>query len=327
MMVAGLRYLNETPKRPGRFDLTGALTATFGMGALVYGIIGTAEVGWASPRTLVSLAFGVVLLAVLVLNESRAEQPIMPLRLFISRQRSGAYVVRMLYLGAMIGFFFFTTQYFQDVLGWTALEAGLGFLPMTAVNFAVATRVPALVRRLGNPSLLASGVATTLVGMALLSRVTPDSTYILGVALPMVLIGAGQGMAFAPLTSFGIYGAAQSDAGAASGVLNTAHQLGTALGLAVLVSIASTVDGSGPVAQAQRTQEALTGSSGMLALGLVIVLVLATIGRRERSRGAYQVGVHPSPSSGVTARHADTSSHFAGPGVSPARRHSSDRGG
>jgi Na+/melibiose symporter-like transporter len=293
------------PRRPGRFDLTGALTATLGMGALVYAIIGTAEVGWASPRTVCALAIGVVLLTVLVFNEARAEQPIMPLRLFVSRQRSGAYVVRMLYLGAMIGFFFFTTQYFQDVLGWTALEAGLGFLPMTAVNFAVATRVPALVRRFGNPSLLAAGVATTVVGMAMLSRVTPDNTYVLGVALPMVLIGAGQGMAFAPLTSFGIYGVAQSDAGAASGVLNTAHQLGTALGLAVLVSIASTVDGSGAAAQAHRTQEALTGSSGMLALGLVIVLVLATIGRRERAREAYQVSAHAGPSTVVTAQHAD----------------------
>jgi Na+/melibiose symporter-like transporter len=223
----------------------------------------------------------------------------MPLRLFANRQRSGAYVVRMLYLGAMIGFFFFATQYFQDVLGWTALKAGLRFLPMTAVNFAVATRVPYLSRRLGNPSLLTAGVATTLLGMALLSRVSPDNIYVLGVALPMVLIGAGQGMAFAPLTSFGIYGVAQNDAGAASGVLNTAHQLGTALGLAVLVSITATVDGTSPAAQAQRTQEALSGSSAMLAIGLAIVIILVTIGRRERRREAAR-SEHAGPVTAAT---------------------------
>ena len=296
MIFASLRYLSETPRTTGRFDAIGALTATLGMGALVYGIIGTAEVGWSSPRTLISIAIGLVLLVALVFNEAKAEQPIMPLRLFVSRQRSGAYAVRLLYLGAMIGFFYFTTQFFQDVLGWSPLQAGLGFLPMTAVNFAVATRVPALSRRFGDPSLLTAGVATTLLGMALLSRATPDGTYAISVALPMVLVGAGQGMAFAPLTTFGIYGVERADAGAASGVLNTAHQLGTALGLAVLVSLASGVDGTGVEAQAKRFHSALTGSTGMLALGLLIVLVLVTIGRRERRREAHGASLHAGPS-------------------------------
>jgi predicted MFS family arabinose efflux permease len=238
-----------------------------------------------------SVTIGLVLLATLVLNEARAEQPIMPLRLFASRQRSGAYAVRMLYLGAMIGLFYFATQYFEDVPGWNPLQAGLGFLPMTAVDFVVATRVPALLRRIGAPSLLTAGGATTLVGMALLSRVTPESAYLLAVAVPMMLIGAGQGMTFAPLTSFWIHGVDPHDAGAASGLLNTAHQLGTALGLAVLVSIASTVDGTGADAQAKRVQQAPTGSSGMLGLGLVIVIVLVTIGHRARRRTTREGGV------------------------------------
>lgn len=154
------------------------------------------------------------LLAVLVGNEARVEQPIMPLRLFRSRERSGAYATRMLYLGAMIGFFFFTTQLLQDALGFTPLQAGLGFLPMTLVNFAVAMAIPRLGTKVPNAVLLTVGVAVTLVGMVWLSRAGAGDTYVGAVALPMVLVGAGQGLAFAPLTNAGISGVAPADAGA-----------------------------------------------------------------------------------------------------------------
>jgi EmrB/QacA subfamily drug resistance transporter len=283
MIWAGLRYLAETPRRPGRFDLIGALAATLGMGALVLGIIESAEVGWADPRTVVALLIGLVLLAALVLNEARAEQPIMPLRLFASRARSGAYAIRLLYLGAMIGFFYFTTQFLQDVLGWSALQAGFGFLPMTVVNFIVALRVPSMTRRLGSPTVLTAGIVLTLAGMAWLSRLTPETEYTLGMALPMVLIGAGQGLAFAPLTSYALVGVEAHDAGAASGVLNTAHQLGMALGLSVLVSIAARVPGTGASARADQVAAALTGSSMLLAAALVVLVALLLIRPANRT--------------------------------------------
>lgn len=145
----------------------------------------------------------------------------------------------MLFLGAMIGFFFFTTQFLQGVYGWTPLEAGLGFLPMTAVNFVVAMAVPRLTTRVGNAALLVTGVAVTTVGMAWLSTLQPGGPYLAAIALPMVLIGIGQGLAFAPLTSAGIAGVTARDAGAASGLVNTAHQLGSALGLGILVAVAA----------------------------------------------------------------------------------------
>jgi hypothetical protein len=125
-----------------------ALCATLGMTALVFAIVNSASSRWGSPLAIGVLLADVLLLAGLVFNEARAEQPIMPLRLFASRQRAGAYLVRMLYLGAMMGFFFFTTQYLQVVLGFTPLQAGLAFLPMSAVNFAVALYVNRLIRRL-----------------------------------------------------------------------------------------------------------------------------------------------------------------------------------
>jgi MFS family permease len=120
MIINARVVLAETPRQKGRFDAVGALCATLGMGALVFGIIESGEVGWGSARVVSALLVGTVLLAALVVNEVRVEQPIMPMRLFRSRERSGAFAARMLYLGAMIGFFFFfITQYMQEALGFS----------------------------------------------------------------------------------------------------------------------------------------------------------------------------------------------------------------
>ncbi|MEU5770065.1 MFS transporter [Streptomyces asoensis] len=131
MMVLAVRFLPETERRGGRFDVAGALLATVGSTALVLGIVDAADHGWTAPATLLPLAAGVVLLVVFVAVERRAAQPIVPLRLFAGRERSGAYLTRMLYMGAMMGFFFFTAQFVQSVYRWTPLQAGLAFLPMT----------------------------------------------------------------------------------------------------------------------------------------------------------------------------------------------------
>lgn len=287
MIALAPRYLPESTQARGRFDLVGALTATLGVGALVFAIIHTAEAGWASPVTVVGLALGAALLAVLVANEARATQPIMPLRLFADRVRSGGYLARFFFIAAMIGFFFFTTQYLQDVLGFNPLQAGLGFLPMTAVNFAVAMTIPRLVHRLGDTVPLVAGVALTLAGMVWLAGVTVDSTYLTAVALPMVLIGAGQGLAFAPLTSAGISGATASDAGAASGLVNTFHQLGMALGLAILVALTATLPATG-AGQAEhltaQVSAAYVGASVFLVMSLVAVLALIAPATRAARR-------------------------------------------
>jgi EmrB/QacA subfamily drug resistance transporter len=279
MAVLAPRYLPVTRPQSGRFDLFGALGATAGVGALVFGIIESASRGWASPVVIGALVLAAVVLVALVRHEQVAEQPIMPLRLFGDRRRWGAYAARALYLGAMMGFFFFTTQLMQDVFGFTAFEAGLGFLPMTVVNFAVATALPRIARRFGDAVPLVAGVALTLAGMAWLAQVDQFSSYLTGVALPMALIGAGQGLAFAPLTSFGIVGVRAEDAGAASGLVNTAHQLGMALGLAVLVAAAAHL--TELVSQASL---ALAWGSGLLALCLAAVLAVIVPAHRRSSR-------------------------------------------
>jgi EmrB/QacA subfamily drug resistance transporter len=290
MMLAAPRYLPETERRPGRFDLAGAFCSTLGMTVLVYGIVRSAESGWSDPLTVAALAAGVVLLASFVLNEWRAEQPIMPLRLLASRERAGAYAGRILYLGAMLGFWFFITQFLQGVYGYSPLEAGVAFLPMTLANFAVALAVPQLTRRFDNGRLLAAGVAVTLIGMAWLSRLDADSPYLTGVALPMVLIGIGQGGALGPLTAAGIAGVAPEDAGAASGLVNVAHQLGGSLGLGVLVTVFAAAGSAALDARdllAYRVATALTAGTVMLVLALAVVVALIV---RPRTAAEVQAG-------------------------------------
>jgi EmrB/QacA subfamily drug resistance transporter len=297
MIVGARAVLTEMPRQPGRFDVTGAVCATLGVGALVFGIIESAESGWSSTRVVGAITVGAALLVALVLNESRVEQPIMPLRLFASRERSCAYAARMLYLGAMIGFFYFTTQLMQDALGFTPLQAGLGFLPMSLVNFAVALAIPRLSRRTPNAVLLAAGTALTLVGMAWLSRAGLADPYVLSVAVPMMLVGGGQGLAFAPLTSAGLARVPAEDAGAASGLVNTAHQLGMALGLGILVAVSAHAgsDLDGPAAVAVQVRAALTGSTVLLAAALVIVL--AVIVPARHASGPHLVTTQPQESS------------------------------
>jgi EmrB/QacA subfamily drug resistance transporter len=277
MIVLAPRFLPESTRSRGRFDVTGAASATLGVGALVYGVLHSADSGWGTPATVVPLLAGAGLICALAFVEGRAAEPVMPLRLFASRIRVGAYLARMFYLGAMIGFFYYSTQYLQSVLGFSAFQAGVAFLPMTVVNFAVAMAIPALTARLGQALPLTAGVAVTLTGMAWLAHVQVTSSYWTSVAIPMVLIGAGQGLAFAPLTSAGIAGIGARDAGAASGLVNTFHQLGMALGLSVLVAV-SAASGHGLTSAADvltaRTDTALTAASVLLVGSLLAVLSL-----------------------------------------------------
>lgn len=239
MVLAAWKYLPSFPKARGAFDLPGAITSTIGMGALVYGIINVGEAGWTAPMTIWPIVIGVVVLVVFVLNEWKARQPIMPLRLFASAQRSGAAVARLLFAGTMIAFFFFTTQYFQGVYGWTPLQAGLGFLPMSLVQFVSSLFVSRLTRRFGNAPLLVVGLALVTAGMIWIAHLSPDTTFLDGIFGPLVLLGLGQGIAFGPMTAAGIAGARVEDAGAASGLVNTAHQLGSTLGIAILTAVAA----------------------------------------------------------------------------------------
>src|SRR4051794_17196391 len=150
LMYLAPRHLPETKPQPGHFDVAGAITSTLGMTALVFGFVRVASNSWGDPVALASFAFGVVLMTAFVLHERRASQPITPLRLFASRERSGAYAARMLVIGGMFSMFFFLSQYLQGVRGFSPLTAGLAFLPMTVVMFSMVQLVPRLTERFGS---------------------------------------------------------------------------------------------------------------------------------------------------------------------------------
>ena len=290
------RYLPETAKRTGHFDLAGAVTSTLGMTAVVYGFVRAASDGWAERWTVASFAAGAFLLVAFVLTETRAAQPITPLHLFADRRRLGAYVARLLVVGGMFSTFFFLTQFLQGVRGYSPLQAGIAFLPMTAVMFTMGRIVPRLVLRLGNSTVLFAGLAIAVGGIAWLSRITAGTAYFPHIAIPLALVGTGIGIAFAPLTAAGIAGVAQADAGAASGLLNVAQQLGASLGLGILITVFAAAGRDAarhPVAGASAQLEArhelahsvataVTGSAAFLALALAVAVVLMRPARTRR---------------------------------------------
>jgi EmrB/QacA subfamily drug resistance transporter len=278
------RHLPETERHRGRFDLPGAATSTLGMTAVVYGFVRAASDGWGERVTVASFVAGAVLLGAFVLNERRAEQPITPLRLFASRERSGAYVARILVVGGIFSMFFFLTQFLQGVLGYSPLHAGVAFLPMTAVMFTIVRLVPRLAPRVSALQLLIGGLVVALAGMVWLSGLSADTSFFPSIALPLVLLGGGMGVALTPLTAAGIAGVAERDAGAASGLVNVAHQLGGSLGLAILVTVFAAA-GDRPRAEASvnvrsaheladAVSTALTGSAVFLALALMVVVLV-----------------------------------------------------
>lgn len=285
LIWAARRSIAETSKRAGQFDLGGTLTSTISMTALVFGLVRAADAGWHDGVTQAALGVGVLMAVAFIWIEQRVSQPIVPLRLLTNRERAGAYLARMLFLGGAVGFWFFTTQYLQGVLHLRPLQAGLAFLPVTLPNFASAMAVPKLARRYGGNKLLLVGLMLGVIGLLWLAQADVHSNYWMDVAPPMVLIGLGQGLLLAPLTAAGVAGVAREDAGAASGLVNVAHQLGGALGLGLLVLVftrAAPGTALDTAILAHRIGAALDVGALLLALALLVSWIFIVRPQRER---------------------------------------------
>ena len=231
------RALNESSTMAGRLDVPGALTATGGMLALVYGLSNVASHSWTAASTVVSLVTAVVLLLVFILVETRMSDPLMPLHIFNNRNRSGVYAIMLCIGTAMFSMFFFLTQFLQNVLGWSALRTGVGFLPMTVGIIVAAVLTSRLIGTIGIRIPLLVGPAATAIGLFLLSRLGVDSGYT-GILVPLLIVSLGMGFSFVPLTLTAVSGVLPQEAGLASALLNTTQQVGGALGLAILSTIA-----------------------------------------------------------------------------------------
>jgi EmrB/QacA subfamily drug resistance transporter len=301
LVLLAPRYLPETDRQPGRFDLAGAITSTLGMSSLVYGFVRAASDGWSDPFTVTAFIAGAALLALFVTVELRASQPITPLRMFASRERSSSYVARLLLVGGMFGMFFFMTQFLQDVRNYSPLKAGFAFLPMTVALFAMVRIVPKIIAQIGAKQLMVVGVGLAVISMVWISRIGPGTQYWPEIVLPMSLLGLGMGVAFIPLTTASLAGVEPRDAGAASGLVNVMQQVGGALGLGILVTVFGTARHNAehhPVAglsasaqQHHDTAHAIaavfTGSAVFMALTfLVIVFAIRVRPRRVEASAA-----------------------------------------
>ncbi|UUU39610.1 MFS transporter [Streptomyces sp. NBC_00162] len=233
-------YISESERHPGRFDIAGALTSTGGMASLVYGFIRASEDGWRDSLTLGSFAAAVILLALFVAVESRAREPIIPLRMFADRNRAGTYLIMLSLAAAMFGMFFFIVQFVQNVLGFTPIESGLGFLPVTVAIVTAAGLSQRFLPRFGPKPFMVSGSALVGVGLGWLTLIRTDSSYVAGVLGPMLLFGFGMGLNFVTLTLTAVSGVSSKEAGAASGLLNASQQVGGSLGLSILVTVFGT---------------------------------------------------------------------------------------
>jgi EmrB/QacA subfamily drug resistance transporter len=240
------RVLGESRRHVGRFDLPGAITGTFGLAALVYGLSSAATSPngvshWGDTKVLASLIAAVVLLASFMIIESRSTHALMPLRIFRNRDRSAAYLIMLCVGTALFGMFFFLTIFVENVWGYSALRTGIAYLPMMATVMAMAGISAQLVPRIGARPLLLVGSATATGGMFWLSRINEHSHYASGLLGPMIVTAAGMGMLFMPLTLVALSRVDDRDAGLASSLLNTGQQVGGSIGLAVLGTVAWTV--------------------------------------------------------------------------------------
>ncbi|MFE9681391.1 MFS transporter [Streptomyces sp. NPDC006285] len=235
-------YISESERHPGRFDISGALTSTLGMASLVYGFIRAAEEGWRDSLTIASFGAAVVLLVAFALVESRAKEPITPLRMFADRNRSGTYVIMLSLAAAMFGMFFFIVLFVQNVLQYTPIEAGLAFLPITVAIVAGAGLSQRFLPVLGPKPFMVVGSSLVTLGLGWLTFIDPGSSYLSGVLGPMLLFGFGMGLNFVTLTLTAVSGVAVHEAGAASGLLNATQQVGGSLGLSILTTVFGTAN-------------------------------------------------------------------------------------
>jgi EmrB/QacA subfamily drug resistance transporter len=258
-------------------DVLGALLITSGVMLLVYTILEVSDYGWGSAHTLGLGAASLLLLAAFVLRESRATTPLIPLRIFRSRNVSGANVVQVLMVAGMYGMFFLGALYMQRVLGYGALEVGLAFLPVALLIGALSLGFSAKLNlRFGAKATLLPGLLLIVVGLVLFAQVPVDADYVTDMLPSMVLLGIGAGLSFPSMMTLAMSGATRSDSGLASGLVNTSLQVGGALGLATLATLATTRTDN-LLANGESTASALTDGY-QLAFLVGAGLVVAAIG-------------------------------------------------
>jgi EmrB/QacA subfamily drug resistance transporter len=278
VLVLAPMFVTETARRPGRFDVVGAVSATVGAVSFVWALIGTPDHGWGSVRTVAGLVVGVVALAVLAITERRVAHPMIQPSLLRNRTRVAALAMMALVVGAQLSMFFLVVQYVQRVLGFGPLASGFAFLPFSLGIFTMSRFTPRLIARFGPLKLVVTGATALTAGYVMLSNAGADSTYLGAVFLPMLLGGLGGALCFMPITATVLSGVEPEHAGAASGMLQTTQQLGSAVGVAVIVSVYATHAVPGEFLPG--AHEAFLTSAVFSAIAALVALAVLTLRRR-----------------------------------------------
>ncbi|HEY4096551.1 MAG TPA: DHA2 family efflux MFS transporter permease subunit [Baekduia sp.] len=276
----------------GRVDVAGAVTVTAGTVAGVYALVQADGAGWASVQTLGLLGAAVALLGAFLVIETRVARPLMPLSIFRSRHVLAANVTMIAAGAAMFGLFFFLSLYLQQVLGYSALEAGVSQLPLAGSLVVAAGGAGALVERLGVKMVLMMGTALFAGGMLWFAQLPVDGQFLVNILGPSLLVGLGLALSFVALTIASVTDVQDTNYGLASGLINTSQQIGGALGLAILTALAdqrtqSAAEAAGVGAINDGYRLALLVGAGLAAIAFVAAAVLTPGGRR---RGAAEVG-------------------------------------
>lgn len=263
-----------------KYDIPGAITATAGLVSLVYGITQAESQGWNGTSTLTFMGLGVLLLIVFLVIESRSSHPLLPLRILENRNRGGAYLASFFVGVGLFAMFLFLTYFFQAVMGYTPLTSGLLFLPFSAGIVVSAGVASQLLPRFGPRWVTASGFVLAIVGMTLLLRLSPTSSYAGDILPSLIVMSFGMGLIFVPLSAVSLFAVGNHDAGVASAVLNTSQQIGGSIGVAFLNTIAASATTAYIVSNglSQPTPDALVaGFTRGFLWGAIILAVAGTI--------------------------------------------------
>lgn len=256
MLILSLIYLKNKKMPKTKFDWIGTIFSIIGLGSLVYALNGAKNI-W------LTLLLAVILLAIFVLWEKKSKHPIMPLSIFKSKVRVIGYSARAVLNGTIMGFWFFASEYIQRVFHYSPVQTGFAYLPMSLILFASAAFVSRLIIRWGNKKVYTVAAIITLLAF-IWTICFLDRGYWLTLGLPMILFGAGEGLALAPLTNMGLYQVSEKNTGVASGLVNVAHQIGGVLGLAIMVNISTALLPNG-------------GTDGQFKIAMYVGLVLAVL--------------------------------------------------
>jgi len=293
LAFAAPRVLIRGEGKPGRLDLPGAVTVTAGVSLLVYGLARVATHDWSDSVTRADLVIAIALLATFVALEVRGRHPLMPLRIFANRNRSGAYGLSLAIGAALSGMLFLLTLFLQNVLNFTPLQAGFAFLP-TALGIVVGAGLTSrLIGRLGPRVPMTTGALLAAIGMFWLSAVTAHASYVPDILGPLVVLAVGLGMAFVSTGIIAISGIQSNESGLASALLNVGRQLGGSLGIAIMGTIATTVTrnqlATTPFTHAAVNRALTAGFSSAFAIAGLIALagfVIALVAVRHRQAPA-----------------------------------------